>query len=80
MNAMTQQVLPWTETTEQPAYPSFRLHRNGEWIGTVWAHVTGFSWARIRIRGVGHVGDGCESIEDGKQKLLAYVEREQRAA
>lgn len=78
---MTEQIT-WLETTQPQSsqHPSFRLMRDGKWIGTVWAHVCGFCWARIGVPGVGYIGDGCASIDDGKNKLLAYLASEAIAA
>ena len=47
-----------------------KLLCDGEWIGTVWQHVAGFSWILI-TRGVGVTGGGeCCGYEDGRKKLL----------
>lgn len=48
-----------------------KLLCDGEWIGTVWQHVCGFSYVLIKP-GVGIIaGDECASYDDGRRKLLA---------
>lgn len=53
-------------------YPSWRLYCGAEWIGTVWKHVGGFSWAQIPYV-PGKKGGTCQSIEHGQALLLAAL-------